>query len=63
MATINAGSTAHRPARRGTGTFTPLHLFDGRRTIAEVTVEDGVPDIAAYVIDIEHQGTTRLTSS
>jgi len=56
---INSGATNRKPARRGTGTFTPLGALSyaawsrqrgGRDSVREVTVLDGVVDIARYVI-------------
>jgi hypothetical protein len=58
---INSGATIRKAARRGLQTFTPLLALPyktwtqqrgARDKIVEVTVLDGVPDIASYVIDI-----------
>lgn len=58
---INSGATLRKPARRGPATFTPLLELSyegwsrkrGRRDrILEVTVVDGVPDIARYVREV-----------
>ncbi len=60
---INSGSTIHKPARRGRGTFTPLLSMAyaawsqrrGNRTrdkIVEVAVVGGVPDIASYILEV-----------
>lgn len=57
---INSGATIRKPARRGLATFTPLAAMSyaqwraqrgGRDTIREVTVRDGIPDIASYLLD------------
>ncbi len=61
LSPINSGATIRRPARRGRSTFTPLlelSYADWRRKrgqrdrILEVTVLDGVPDIARHVIEV-----------
>lgn len=61
LSPINSGATIRKPARRGPATFTPLLELSyvqwrrkrGRNDrIIEVTVLDGVPDIANYVTEI-----------
>jgi hypothetical protein len=61
LCAINSGSTIRRPARRGLSTFTPLRDLSyaawsrkrgGRDKILEITVLDGVPDIAAYLVEL-----------
>jgi len=61
LSPINSGATIRRPARRGPDTFTPLLALSfenwkrkrgGRDRIVEVTVLDGVPDIARYVTEV-----------
>lgn len=60
LSAINTGSTIRKPARRGLLTFTPAgrhtypewqQLRGGRDRIKEITVVDGVPDVAAYITD------------
>ena len=61
LSPINSGATLRKAARRGTATFTPLAelSYDQWRRkrgrldrILEVTVLDGVPDVARYVTDV-----------
>lgn len=61
LSPINSGATIRRPARRGLSTFTPmlaLSYDDWRRKrgrldrILEVTVLDGVPDIARFMTEV-----------
>jgi len=61
LSPINSGATLRRPACRGLATFTPLlelpyvawsRKRGGRDRILEVTVVDGVPDIARYVVEV-----------
>ena len=61
LSPINSGATIRKPARRGPSKFTPLlelsyAQWRGKRggsdRIVEVTVLDGVPDIARYVSEI-----------
>ena len=58
---INSGATLRRPARRGLATFTPMLELSyagwsrkrgGHDRILEVTVLDGVPDIARHVVEV-----------
>ncbi len=67
LSPINSGATLRKPARRGRATFTPLLALsyaDWRRKrgqrdrILEVTVPDGVPDIAHYVVDVRRVDPT-----
>jgi len=61
LSPINMGATLRRPARRGMETFTPLLALPyatwvrkrgGRDRILEVTVVDGIPDIARHVVEV-----------
>jgi hypothetical protein len=61
LSPINSGATLRKPARRGPTTFTPLSALSyeawarrrGRRDrILEVTVMDGVPDIARHLVAV-----------
>jgi hypothetical protein len=61
LSPINTGSAIRKAARRGKNTFTPMlkysylewsRLRGGRDTIQEVTVLDGVEDIASHTIDV-----------
>ena len=66
LSPINSGATGRSPARRGRNTFTPLaaHSYDAWRRlrrpgraldrIAEVTVEDAVPDAMKHVLEVRH---------
>ena len=58
---INSGATLRRPARRGLTTFTPMLELSyaawsrkrgARDRVLEVTVVDGVPDIARHVVEV-----------
>ena len=61
LSPINSGATIRKPARRGLQTFTPLLALSygswvrrrgGQDKIVEITVLDGVPDIANYIVDL-----------
>ena len=53
LSPINSGATIRRPARRGLATFQSLAEAPRRgRRILEVTVLDGVPDLARYLLDV-----------
>lgn len=65
LCAINSGVTFRKAARRGPSTFTPLlkHSYSewsslrGKKdSIQEVTVLGGIPDIAAYVLDVMEHG-------
>jgi hypothetical protein len=60
LSPINSGSTLRKPARRGSSTFTPMRELSydawsrkrgGRDRIREVTVLDGITDIAQFVVE------------
>ncbi|MYB05044.1 MAG: hypothetical protein F4Y24_01700 [Gemmatimonadetes bacterium] len=62
VATINTGSTAYRAVPRGRDTFVPLRDFDyyasrrkrgPRRAIAEVVVDNAVPDVRDLIVCVE----------
>jgi hypothetical protein len=53
LSAINSGATVHVPAERGSGTFQDIDAFDRSRNIAEVTVIDGVPEVASIAERIE----------
>ena len=59
LAAINTGSTIRKPARRGLSTFSPAQRYTyeewrklrGKRdSVREISVVDGVPDAANYLI-------------
>jgi hypothetical protein len=61
LSPINSGATMRKPVRRGSSTFTPVLELShaawsrkrgGRDRILEVTVLDGVPDIARHKLCI-----------
>lgn len=63
LSPINSGSTIHRPARRGLGTFTRAHEIsykDWQRRrgrvdqIKEVTIFGSIPNAREFVTDIRH---------
>ncbi len=63
LSPINSGATVRKPARRGPATFTPLAelSYDQWRRrrgrldrLLEVTVLDGVPDVARHVTEVRH---------
>jgi len=63
LSPINSGSTIYKPQPRGRNTFKaaadfPFRDWAGKRSestaIVEVTVENGVPDIADFVTDVVH---------
>jgi len=69
LSAINSGSTMRKPARRGLSTFTLLRdlSYDawsrkrgGRDKILEITVLDGVPDIAAFVLEVREVAPLRM---
>jgi hypothetical protein len=56
LSRINSGATMPYACKRSIGTFQPPDAYDwsgGRRQVAEVTIEGGVPDIWAYVERLE----------
>ena len=61
LSAINSGATLRKPARRGLATFTPLPALPyeawrrkrgGLDRILEVTVLEGVPDVARFVTEV-----------
>jgi len=56
LSRINSGSTARFAAERSIATFQRLEDYDwsaGKRQVAEITIEGGVPDIWAHVERVE----------
>lgn len=61
LSPINSGATLRRAARRGLSTFVPmgLHSYDnwrrlrgGRDRVLEVTIVQGIPDVAEHLLDV-----------
>jgi hypothetical protein len=56
LAAINTGSVLYKPAPRGTETFTRISRFDHRtKTVKEVAVKDGVPDLVEHLLRAERR--------
>ena len=54
LAAINTGSVLYKPAPRGEDTFARISRFDHRaKTVKEVAVKNGVPDLAKYLVRAE----------
>lgn len=47
---INTGSTAYAAAKRGESTFQSVAMFNKTRTVKEVAIEHGIPDLAKHLI-------------
>ena len=54
LAAINTGSVLYRPAPRGRDTFLSIHRFDhAKRTVKEVAVQNGVPNLLDHLLKAE----------
>lgn len=53
LASINTGSTVYAAAKRGADTFRGIAQFDASKQVKEVAVQDGIPDLASYVVKAE----------
>ena len=61
LSPINSGSTLFVPRKRGHATFRGIADHPASTPVVELTVEGGVPDIAAHVVRLERwsNGVTR----
>ena len=54
LAAINTGSVLYAPAPRGRDTFLSIRRFDhAKRTVKEVAVQDGVPNLLDHLLKAE----------
>jgi hypothetical protein len=54
LTSINTGSVLYKPAPRGRDTFLSIRRFDhSKKTVKEVAVEGGVPDLMAHLLNAE----------
>ena len=53
LSPINSGSTLFVPRKRGHATFRSIADHPASTPVVELTVEDGVPDIATHVVRLE----------
>lgn len=63
LTAINSGYIRRKPALRGPHTFVPLEAWpaSGGRKVVETTVLDGVPDILAMLLSVQHFDGTAAT--